>query len=86
MPGARLVLQDDHNVVLYIGDKGRVELQDRHRQTDRAGSVERGSGPAPKRPPPSSRATPCGAIAEKFLGDGNRYPEIAKLNNIANRI
>lgn len=84
----RLVLQDDRNVVLYEGDK---PLWQSDTVTDNP--IEAKPAPAPAAPPPPApkkrthtvvSGDTLWAIAEKYLGDGNRYGEIAKLNNIPN--
>ena len=78
------MLQDDRNVVLYIGDKGEWSSKTVTDKPIAQAVSNEAPAPAPKRrPTPSSQATPCGP-SRKFPGDGNRYPEIAKLNNIAN--
>ena len=84
--GARLVLQDDRNVVLYVGDTGEWSSKT---VTDKPIAEDVSHEPPPPPPAPKKTYTVVGgdtlwAIAEKFLGDGNRYPEIAKLNNIPN--
>ncbi len=80
--GARLVLQDDRNVVLYVGDKGEWSSKT---VTDKPiAQAVSNDAPAPKQTYTVVSGDTLWAIAEKFLGDGNRYPEIAKLNNIPN--
>lgn len=88
--GARLVLQDDRNVVLY-GEGDKV-LWASDTVTDNPIEAAPAAAPAaPPPPPPAPKRThtvapgdTLWAIAEQYLGDGNRYGEIAQLNNIAN--
>ncbi|GAB10177.1 putative mannose-binding protein [Gordonia araii NBRC 100433] len=81
--GARLVLQDDRNVVLYVGDNGEWSSKT---VTDNpvAAPVSNEPAPAPKKTYTVVAGDTLFAIAERFLGDGNRYPELAKANGIAN--
>ncbi|MEU8896293.1 LysM peptidoglycan-binding domain-containing protein [Nocardia sp. NPDC048505] len=84
----RLTVQADRNVVLYGGDGGAVWATDT--KTD---------NPIAAEPEPAAAAAPAGgggqtytvepgdtmwAIAERFLGDGNRYQEIANASGIDN--
>ncbi|GED99118.1 LysM peptidoglycan-binding domain-containing protein [Gordonia crocea] len=82
--GARLVLQDDRNVVLYVGDDGKWSSKT-VTDTPVVAAPVVNEKPAPeKKTYTVVSGDTLWAIAEKFLGDGNRYPEIAKANGIAN--
>ena len=86
----RLVLQDDRNVVIYTSD-GRALWAS---GTALAGGAEAPAAPtqAPAAPtePPAKRiytvvsGDTLWAIAERFYGDGSKYPQIASANGIAN--
>ncbi|GAA3033522.1 LysM peptidoglycan-binding domain-containing protein [Gordonia defluvii] len=82
--GARLVLQDDRNVVLYIGENGEWSSKTVTDHPVAAPVADEKPAPAPKQTYTVVEGDTLWAIAERFLGDGNRYPEIAKFNNIAN--
>ncbi len=83
----KLVLQDDRNLVLYAADGAAWSSRT---ETD---------APPPPAPQDAPAVAPVAnevktytvvagdtlfKIAEKFLGDGKRYPELAAANNIAN--
>lgn len=83
--GERLVLQGDRNVVLYAGDSSLWSTE-----TFVESNFEPiAEAPAPP-PPPAPRTVTVApgdtlwAIAERELGDGNRYQEIANLSGIDN--
>jgi hypothetical protein len=90
---ARLVLQDDRNLVIYASDGRTLWV---------SGTAEAPPpAPAAPPPPPAPAAPPAPAppakrmytvvsgdtlwaIAERFYGDGSQYPKIASANGIAN--
>lgn len=82
----RLVLQDDRNVVLYAADG--VAWSSRT-ETDAPPPVQ-DEKPAfnPVAVEKKTHTVAAGDtlfnIAKQYLGDGNRYTELAKFNNIAN--
>ncbi|QKT08538.1 LysM peptidoglycan-binding domain-containing protein [Gordonia sp. X0973] len=80
--GARLVLQDDRNVVLYVGDKG--EWSSKTVTDAPVAQAASNEAPAPAKTYTVVEGDTLWAIAERFLGDGNKYPELASLNGIAN--
>lgn len=83
----KLVVQDDRNVVLYAADG--VAWSSRT-ETDAAPPEEKVEviEVAPVANEVKTHTVVSGDtlfnIAKQYLGDGNRYPELAKLNNIAN--
>mgnify|MGYP003454908763 CR=1 FL=1 len=93
----KLVVQDDRNVVLYSADgpawSTRTETDAPPpplvEETIEVAPVA-AEEPAPPPPPPAPRTytvvsgDTLFAIAERFYGDGNRYPEIAAASGIAN--
>lgn len=98
--GVWLVLQDDRNLVLYEEGNNGVWSSRTVTDTPPAPAPEPEPEPAPVQtiteaaapppPPPAPRTytvvsgDTLWAIAEQYLGDGNRYTEIAQLNGIAN--
>ena len=86
----RLVVQDDRNVVLYAADgaawNSRTETDAPPPPVKEEVAPVANEVPAP----PASRTHTVAAgdtlfnIAKQYLGDGNRYQELAKANNIAN--
>jgi LysM repeat protein len=90
----RLVLQDDRNVVLYSADgsawssRTETDAPPPPLAFDEVAPVAN-EVPAPPAPPaPRTHTVVSGDtlfnIAKQYLGDGNRYMELAKANNIAN--
>jgi hypothetical protein len=88
----RLVLQDDRNLVLYSGDTAVWSTKTETdapppppEPTEEAVDEKSGEGAEPST---RSYTVVSGdtlfAIAERFYGDGNRYPEIAAASGIAN--
>ena len=80
----KLVLQDDRNLVLYAADGAAWSTKT---ETDAPPPEEAKAEEAPA--PSAQKYTVVAgdtlfAIAEKFYGDGNKYPEIAKASGIAN--
>lgn len=88
----RIVLQDDRNLVVYAGDADKWASNTATDQPaparEAAPEPEPVAAEAPAAPAPRTHTVVSGdtlwAIAEQYLGDGNRYTEIAQLNNIAN--
>ncbi|WP_019204408.1 LysM peptidoglycan-binding domain-containing protein [Tsukamurella sp. 1534] len=91
----RVVLQDDRNLVVYAGDADKWAS---NTATDAPAPAREAAPepapapaeapPAPPAPAPRTHTVQSGdtlwAIAEQYLGDGNRYTEIAQHNGIAN--
>ena len=84
----RLVLQDDRNVVLYAADGAAWSSQT---ETDAPPPpvVDKEFAPVANEKPAGRTHTVVAGdtlfnIAKQYLGDGNRYQELAKANNIAN--
>lgn len=87
---AKLVLQDDRNLVLYAADGAAWSTKT---ETDAPPPEE---PKAEEAPAPVEEAAPAArtytvvagdtlfAIAERFYGDGNKYPQIAEASGIAN--
>ena len=91
----RIVLQDDRNLVVYAGDADKWASNTATDQPAPARQAAPEPEPvaaeapaAPAAPAPRTHTVVSGdtlwAIAEQYLGDGNRYTEIAQLNGIAN--
>jgi len=85
--GIRLVVQDDRNVVLYSGDgvawSSRTET-DAPPPPLVEEKVEIAPVAAEKRTHIVAAGDTLFNIAKQYLGDGNRYQELATFNNIAN--
>ena len=83
----RLVLQDDRNLVLYAAD-GSVWSSRTETDAPRPPLVEEKVEIAPVAAETRTHTVAAGDtlfnIAKQYLGDGNRYQELAKFNNIAN--
>lgn len=95
----RLVLQDDRNLVLYAAD-GAAWSSKTHTdeppppapevKVEVAPAAVEQPAPAPAPPPPAPRTytviagDTLWAIAERFYGDGSKYPKIAAASGIAN--
>lgn len=95
--GIRLVVQDDRNVVLYSADgvawSSRTETDAPPPpivEEEFAPVANEVPAPAPPAAPAAPRTHTVASgdtlfnIAKQYLGDGNRYMELAKANNIAN--
>lgn len=86
----RLVLQDDRNLVLYSGVNNDNPVWSTKTETDAPlppEPAEEKSGEGTKHAQRSYTVVAGDtlfAIAERFYGDGNRYPEIAAASGIAN--
>ena len=95
----KLVLQDDRNLVLYAADgpawTSRTDTDAPPPPAPEAEvievapvAVEEPTPPPPPPPEPRTYTVVSGdtlfAIAERFYGDGNRYPEIAAASGISN--
>ncbi|MFT4200184.1 LysM peptidoglycan-binding domain-containing protein [Gordonia sp. (in: high G+C Gram-positive bacteria)] len=79
--GARLVLQNDRNVVLYVGQQGKWSSK----TVDKNAHVETVSNDAGgEKTYTVVEGDTLWAIAERFLGDGDKFPQLAELNGIAN--
>ncbi|MBS9532672.1 LysM peptidoglycan-binding domain-containing protein [Mycobacterium sp. M1] len=88
---AKLVLQDDRNLVLYAADGAAWSTKT---ETDapppEAPKAEEApvAEEAPAAPAAQKYTVVAGdtlfAIAERFYGDGNKYPQIAEASGIAN--
>lgn len=89
---AKLVLQDDRNLVLYAADgpawSSKTETADAPPPAEEPKVAPAASDKPAEAPAPRKHTVVSGdtlfAIAERFYGDGNKYPEIAKANGIAN--
>ena len=83
----RLVLQDDRNVVLYSADgvawSSRTET-DAPPPPLKEEAVEVAPVAVEKKTHTVVSGDTLFNIAKQYLGDGNRYMELAKANNIAN--
>ncbi|MEB3050173.1 LysM peptidoglycan-binding domain-containing protein [Mycolicibacter sp. MYC123] len=85
----KLVLQDDRNLVLYSADGAAWSTKT---ETDAPPPEEAKAEEAPAQEAPAAGAQKYTvvagdtlfAIAEKFYGDGNKYPEIAKASGVSN--
>lgn len=90
----KVVVQDDRNVVLYAADgpawSTRTETDAPPPPVVEDVEVAPVAVEEPTPPPPAPRTytvvsgDTLFAIAERFYGDGNRYPEIAAASGIAN--
>ncbi len=91
----KLVLQDDRNLVLYAADgaawTSRTETDAPPPPAPEAEAEVAPAAVEETTPPPAAPRTytvvsgdTLFAIAERFYGDGNRYPEIAAASGIAN--
>ncbi|HEU0192406.1 MAG TPA: LysM peptidoglycan-binding domain-containing protein [Mycobacterium sp.] len=85
----RLVLQDDRNLVLYSGDAAAWSSKTDTDAPPPPAPAEAAPAPEPEAAPAARTYTVVAgdtlfAIAERFYGDGNKYPEIAKASGIAN--
>ncbi|MEV6277820.1 LysM peptidoglycan-binding domain-containing protein [Nocardia sp. NPDC051832] len=82
----RLTVQADRNVVLYGADGGAVWATDT--KTDNPIAAEAPAAPPAAEGGGRSYTVEPGdtmwAIAERFLGDGNRFQEIADASGVAN--
>lgn len=87
---AKLVLQDDRNLVLYAADGAAWSTKT---ETD----APPPAAPEAEAAPEAAAEEPAGertytvvagdtlfAIAERFYGDGNKYPQIAEASGISN--
>ena len=85
--GAKLTLQDDRNLVLTIDGKNAWASKTATGEGAPAAPAG-GDAPAPAGGGTTSYTIQPGdtlsGIAQQFLGDAGRYPEIAQLNNIPN--
>ncbi|MEO6792460.1 MAG: LysM peptidoglycan-binding domain-containing protein [Mycobacterium sp.] len=86
---AKLVLQDDRNLVLYTADGVAWSTKTETDAPPPAEEAKVEEAPAaPEAPAARTYTVVSGdtlfAIAERFYGDGNKYPEIAKASGIAN--
>lgn len=84
----RLVLQDDRNVVLYSAD-GAAWSSRTETDAPPPPVVDKEFTPVANEVPAPRKHTVVEGdtlfnIAKAYLGDGNRYQELAKANNIAN--
>ncbi len=83
----KLVLQDDRNLVLYAAD-GSVWSSRTETDAPPPPLVEEKVEIAPVAAEVRTHTVVGGDtlfnIAKQYLGDGNRYQELAKFNNIAN--
>ncbi len=86
----KLVIQDDRNVVLYAGDgaawSSRTETSDAPPPppVQEEAPVEVAPVADEKKTHTVVAGDTLFNIAKQYLGDGNRYPELAQHNNIAN--
>ena len=88
----KLVVQDDRNVVLYSGSGAAWSTRTETDAPPPAVEVEVEVAPVanevPAPPAPRTHTVASGDtlfnIAKQYLGDGNRYMELAKANNIPN--
>lgn len=90
---AKLVVQDDRNVVLYAADgaawNSRTETDAPPPPAkEEAVEIAPVANEVPAPPAPRTHTVASGDtlfnIAKQYLGDGNRYMELAKANNIPN--
>ena len=85
----KLVVQDDRNVVLYAADGAAWNSRTETDAPPPAEVVEAEVAPVVNEvPAPRSHTVVSGDtlfnIAKQYLGDGNRYTELAQFNNIPN--
>lgn len=84
----KLVLQDDRNLVLYAAD-GAAWSTKTETDAPPPPAEEPKAEEAPAAEPAARKYTVVSgdtlfAIAERFYGDGNKYPQIAEASGIAN--
>ena len=83
----KLVIQDDRNVVLYAADgaawNSRTET-DAPPPEEKVEIIEVAPVAVESRTHTVVAGDTLFNIAKQYLGDGNRYPELAQLNGIAN--
>ena len=83
----KLVIQDDRNVVLYAADgaawNSRTDT-DAPPPEEKVEIIEVAPVAVESRTHTVVAGDTLFNIAKQYLGDGNRYPELAKANNIAN--
>lgn len=84
----KLVLQDDRNLVLYAADGAAWSTKTETDAPPPVAEAETEAAPAPEEPAVRKYTVVSGdtlfAIAERFYGDGNKYPQIAEASGIAN--
>lgn len=92
----KLVLQDDRNLVLYAADGAAWSTKtetdapppEEPKAQEPEAPAEQAAPAAPAEPAARKYTVVAGdtlwAIAERFYGDGNKYPQIAQASGIAN--
>ncbi|OBI09821.1 lectin [Mycolicibacter nonchromogenicus] len=92
----KLVLQDDRNLVLYAADGAAWSTKtetdapppEEPKAEEAPAPVEEAAPEAPAAPAARTYTVVAGdtlwAIAERFYGDGSKYPQIAEASGIAN--